>query len=776
VDDVVYVAGYDRKLHALNAYTGYHYWAFDGATAGYDTNPLVVDGRVFVGNRDGHMYAIGAHGSAYQGQLLWKYKTGGPIHLSAAYQNGVVYFAANDNHAYALRATNGSLVWKSAKLPGDGYHSYWPVIYKDKVIFTASLSYRHGLEPGTKSVEDTNNALFTTYPGMEYQDIFRNEAPVGQLIGPYVADQEWANGYRIIDASRITEYTENNPNPDPFAHKPWRRLYIMLNQSNGQEYTFDSDGDGYPEYVPFVSWGTKSGNRYPPIVGPEDTLYASNLYQYIPDAQGRVMGWKMGTPYLSVLWGQGAVVEPQAISIGGSLVYRNLCCDRVGDFFGLSTEDRSTPLWGYNLSDLAPGYDEMWTILPGWPRLQGWYKGNTNSINGIYHNHGDQNPIIPYAGKLFVHRSNAIIAFGTGPSIGKLPLLQIADTDDDAKLLTRNELAGLLEESVEKIVDAGHLRPGYYNAGQFTLYKELADYFDNPGDTLYTLAKAHPYLSPELQQRTETYLQQEFEAYFNSEMYSTIGWAGAARESMPLPPEIEANLSQLTPLARSQRFLWEYPQHNFYAMWKYAQIFPGQANLAYSLAKEKIHVPVPPLPVPDYFDQKPYELNAYIAGYIGFLELQELAGQSGTDSQLRSSVTNELNRLLQLRANTFTKDTYWVDSNYHKRALNIARNFMMLVPELGDYLHDNELSRMSEAINEYDYVAPYWFVSRYESMMNEGVMSPLYNYSAMFQAKAYVLQEPYEELVKYLDVPAFERGDLLYIQNIIAALEAEGGN
>jgi hypothetical protein len=42
----------------------------------------------------------------------------------------------------------------------------------------------------------------------------------------------------------------------------------------------------------------------------------------------------------------------------------------------------------------------------------------------------------------------------------------------------------------------------------------------------------------------------------------------------------------------------------------------------------------------------------------------------------------------------------------------------------------------------------------------------------MFQAKAYILKETREELTKYLDVPAFERGDLCYIQNLIAAVEA----
>jgi hypothetical protein len=97
---------------------------------------------------------------------------------------------------------------------------------------------------------------------------------------------------------------------------------------------------------------------------------------------------------------------------------------------------------------------------------------------------------------------------------------------------------------------------------------------------------------------------------------------------------------------------------------------------------------------------------------------------------------------------------------------------MLLVPELGDYLNQNALAKVQEAVDEYNFTAPYWFVSRYNAVVNEGVMQHLYDYPAVFQAKAYILKESRQELTKYLDVPAFERGDLFYIQNLIAAIEA----
>ena len=738
---VVYVGGYDRKIHALDASTGRHLWSFDGAHAGFSTNPLVVDGKVIAGSRDGSMYAIGAHRTPNQGRLLWSFKTGGPIDLSAAYSNGVVYFASGDNYAYALNANNGALVWKSARLPGDGYHSYWPVIYQGKVIFAGASAYRTGVLPGTSSVQDGNGDSYGKIFDMERDDLFPTD-PDGTPIGPQVPNQSWASGNPVVDVSRVTEYLENNPNQTAHTHKPWRRIFVVLNTQDGKEYTFDSDRDGFSETIPVVMWGTHSGNRYPPIVGPDGILYQSNLFTNLVIPQGRVMGWKIGTKYMSVLSGQGAVDEPQAISAGGNIIYRTICCDRVGSWASISTPTRSGSLWNYSdtLSEVAPGYDAMWWgVQPNDPvRLE----GNFGNQNGIYQNHGDQNPLIPYDGKLFIHRSNAILAFGRGQGPGKLPLLRINQVQDSVRAPTVEELKGRLSEEVRKMIQAGHLRPGYYNNGQFG-YKELTDYFENPGDTLYTLSRAYPYLTSDLQSQTRAYLRNEFLAYFDPTMVSVIGWEdGAPREGMPLPPEVQASLAGLRKRQDpGPRWPWSYPQHNLYAMWKYALLVsPQDAGRIYDLAKSKLEVPVSSQANEETLMQKPWVHNAYIAGYIGFLRLQELAGKTSADSQLRQAVNNELNRLLNLRASKFTKDTYWINDHYHNRSLNIARNFMMLVPELGDYLNQHALSKVREALQEYVFVGPYWFVSRYNAIVDEGVMQPLYDVNALFSAKAYILK------------------------------------
>ena len=106
---------------------------------------------------------------------------------------------------------------------------------------------------------------------------------------------------------------------------------------------------------------------------------------------------------------------------------------------------------------------------------------------------------------------------------------------------------------------------------------------------MYTLTRAYPYLTPALQGQLRAYLQQQFAEYFNPTMYARKGWAeGAPREVMDYPQEIRDSFATQPKRASVSGWSWFYPQHNFYAMWKYAQIVPEDAVKAYTLAKSKL--------------------------------------------------------------------------------------------------------------------------------------------------------------------------------------------
>lgn len=387
-DGVVYVGGYDRQIHAIDAGDGSALWQYT-ASAGFETNPVVANGILYAGNRDGYMYAIYTQG-ANIGKLAWKYKTDGPILFSAAYRNNAIYFASSDMYAYALRADNGNLVWKSSKLPGNILHSWWPVIYREYVVFVGSYNYRY---PGPYGNQPHQVMDQSAYPAGSSQG-----DPVG-TVGTEAGD--WVAGTTTINASSISQYLETYPH---------RRTVVILDQSSGNEFTYDSDGDGRPEYAPFLFFGTHSGTRYPPAVGADNVLYLSNDYVYDPAIpRGHVSGWKFGTSTISIPSSStNAVDEPMGYAIGGSSVYWKRCCDRKAGAFALDGS--------YSASYYDEGGIRLRRTLPdlfaeGWD-FSAW-------------KHGDATPPIPYNNRVYTINNNAVVAFSTS---GKDPILPLNES------------------------------------------------------------------------------------------------------------------------------------------------------------------------------------------------------------------------------------------------------------------------------------------------------------------------------------------------------------
>lgn len=86
-------------------------WKF--ATGGkVYSSPAVVDGRVYVGSADGHLYAL----DSATGELRWKFATEGRVNSSPAVAGDRVYFGSFDGAFYAVNAADGSLAWKFATL------------------------------------------------------------------------------------------------------------------------------------------------------------------------------------------------------------------------------------------------------------------------------------------------------------------------------------------------------------------------------------------------------------------------------------------------------------------------------------------------------------------------------------------------------------------------------------------------------------------------------------------------------------------------------------
>lgn len=135
VGDVLYAESDSGYVYALNATTGHLIWSthVDNAAMG---DPVVVDGRVFIGTGDtgfsfsqvlqvetkvaqhqpfhlvrGLAWAAVYALDAKTGKVLWRYGTKGEDMPSECYDNNTLYFGNGDGHLYALDPATGSARW-----------------------------------------------------------------------------------------------------------------------------------------------------------------------------------------------------------------------------------------------------------------------------------------------------------------------------------------------------------------------------------------------------------------------------------------------------------------------------------------------------------------------------------------------------------------------------------------------------------------------------------------------------------------------------------------
>jgi outer membrane protein assembly factor BamB len=82
-------------------------WGFESGDY-YDSSPVVVGSKVWIGAGDGNLYAL----DAANGKEIWRFKTEGRIRSSPAVSGGVAYVGSMDGSLYAVDAESGKLRWR----------------------------------------------------------------------------------------------------------------------------------------------------------------------------------------------------------------------------------------------------------------------------------------------------------------------------------------------------------------------------------------------------------------------------------------------------------------------------------------------------------------------------------------------------------------------------------------------------------------------------------------------------------------------------------------
>ena len=120
-DGVVAVGSWDGRVYAFDLASGHELWVhrtvgdtLDVGRCGYDCRAVqgsaaIVDGRVFVGARDGGLYAL----NLATGMREWRVSHHGSWVIgSPAVQEGIVYAGSSDGHfIQAVEAGSGTEVW-----------------------------------------------------------------------------------------------------------------------------------------------------------------------------------------------------------------------------------------------------------------------------------------------------------------------------------------------------------------------------------------------------------------------------------------------------------------------------------------------------------------------------------------------------------------------------------------------------------------------------------------------------------------------------------------
>lgn len=219
VGNVVYGESDSGYVYAIDAVSGHQIWRahVDNAAMG---NPIVADGRVFVGSGDtGFSFSQVLHAQggaktglvrglswaavyafdAASGKQLWRYGTKGEDMSSECYTDGTLYFGNGDGHMYALDPATGKPKWKTMVGGFDSMSSC--NIYHNKV-------YAGFTDPNDLVAVDTRTGAIawrTSFPNVANTGMGDNsptiDAADNQVIQVAVADAQSTAGKATVNTA-----------------------------------------------------------------------------------------------------------------------------------------------------------------------------------------------------------------------------------------------------------------------------------------------------------------------------------------------------------------------------------------------------------------------------------------------------------------------------------------------------------------------------------------------------------------------------------------------
>ena len=342
-----------------------------------------------------------------------------------------------------------------------------------------------------------------------------------------------------------------------------------------------------------------------------------------------------------------------------------------------------------------------------------------------------------------------------------------------------SDLVNRLHSEVDALVAVqGHLMPYYLQRGfskpqlwpynttnppgpPIVAYNSAGNVFwHDPGELLYTMASAYPYLDAALQSEVRQYMDQEMTRYppLRALPYGGMPWLklGAARERYAVPfradinnwPPPDANLSVLYAL-----WLWSKNTDD----WSYARTHWDEAKNLLSARAGSIR----------YY--------ADIAGLIGYARLAAMIEgvESATYRQAVADAVQAMEAGKDFAAFRERADAEYLDPRDQQTGWYLPVFFGM-TPEIGLYLSEQVPGAATLVLaREEGNGLRWWYMTRagvHAEYGETAYVAPSAAWSH-FLAHAYILGNRQQTLRQYLDRP-WAVGDLFSIQKLVATIGA----
>ncbi len=328
-----------------------------------------------------------------------------------------------------------------------------------------------------------------------------------------------------------------------------------------------------------------------------------------------------------------------------------------------------------------------------------------------------------------------------------------------------------LETKVLEMVNSGHMAPTYYYVGQEGVPSWEANiFYETPEETIYTLSAVYPYLSPATQTLVKSYLDSEIRTYppHSTGYYPPFSgkisdWTGARREyftpdpnpaiNIWPPPAVNVSVLYAIWLYSSNTNDWTYITNNYTALHNIYTTFKSGGNI-----------------------------NSYpeLAGVIGFARIAQHQNQTTdyndalTFAEQGFSAGLNFDQFVATSSARFPFTTEpTVPTTYKASIFMFSRNPIALHfnKDIGLFLKDHAASSAATYSNNINQRLPLWWLTDVSMSQGENAYATPENSWTNFMLHAYVLEDNVAQLKNYLEAPN-RKGDLLYLQKLVATIEA----